>query len=120
MQDGDIDDLLARARAAPPEPETALLTRIEAEARWLQLAFRAPPAAPAAGPGALGRWIAALGGGPALAGLASAVLVGLWIGTAQPAPVAAVTTGVSAALGQETDVEYIDLMPDFGGLAAEG
>jgi hypothetical protein len=121
MQDSDIDDLFARARGAAPEPDMALLQRIAADADAVQAGFRpAPAVATPIRRGPLARWIAALGGGPAVAGLATAALAGVWIGVAQPAPVAALTSGVTAALGQADDTVYVELIPDFVSLGTEG
>ncbi|MDH3262385.1 MAG: dihydroorotate dehydrogenase [Paracoccaceae bacterium] len=77
---------LARAEAARPAPE-AFLARVLADA-----AREAPPA-PAqarAAPPRLGRLaaaLAALGGWPALGGLATAGVAGLWLGLSPPAAV---------------------------------
>lgn len=119
MRDNDIDALFAQARKAMPDPDATLLRKIEDQALAVQAGFRAAPSV-APRQGLFGRWIAALGGGVAAAGLASAVLAGVWIGVAQPAPVAAVTSGISAALGQAEGSDYVELIPGFDDLAAEG
>lgn len=120
MRDSDIDDLFARAREAVPVPDTALMKRIEAQGLAVQSGFAAVPAAAVPKRGSLSRWLAALGGGPVVAGLATAALAGVWIGLAQPAPVAAVTSGVSAALGQDETSDFVELIPGFDSFASEG
>ena len=85
MQDTDLDDLFAKARADSPVPSAALVTRILDDADAIQQSR----AAPAHSPEQRRRfsWIAAIGGGGVFAGLATATLAGLWLGIAQPAPV---------------------------------
>lgn len=121
MEDGETDDLLARARAMPPQAPTALLARIEADALReqagrVQQAAPRRPVAPAR-PG----WLAALGGGGVLAGMVSATVAGVWIGFAQPAPVAALTERLGGASAQDdADDGPVELFPGFEILVIEG
>lgn len=79
------------ARADAAVPSGALLARIEAEALAVQTARPAVPRASV--------WrglVRALGGWPAMAGLAAATCAGLWIGFAPPPAVEAYWTGEGA------------------------
>ena len=100
-------------------PDTALMKRIEAQGLAVQSGAGCLWSAVAAR-ASLSRWLEALGGGPVVAGLATAALAGVWIGLAQPAPVAAVTSGVSAALGQDETSDFVELIPGFDSFASEG
>lgn len=94
---------------------------MEADALAVQAeAARRVAPAPLRRPGVWGRWAEALGGGLGLAGLATAALAGVWIGVAQPAPVAGVTGLIAERLGLEADAGYVDLSAPFDVLAAEG
>lgn len=82
MSEGDQKDesgleaLFAASRATSPEPPDALMQRVLADAVALQ---------PCVGRGtAWRRWMAALGGAPALSGLITAASVGVWLGLAPP------------------------------------
>jgi hypothetical protein len=92
MQDDDIDRLFALAREVqPPLPDT-LAARIlaDAEAAVPRPVTRAAPAEP-------GGWrgiVAALGGWPALGGLALAGVVGLVIGISPPAGLSTIASGL--------------------------
>lgn len=83
-----LDTFFAAGRAAAPEPSDALMARIMADAAAVQAAAATPaPAETTRGRdrfGLLGAFMAALGGWPAMAGLASAAVAGIWIGAAQP------------------------------------
>jgi hypothetical protein len=79
-----LDALFGAARKAHPEPSAALLARIAADAEAVAAdRARQAVARPARG-GALRGWLSALGGWPAVAGLATATVAGVWIGYAQP------------------------------------
>lgn len=86
--DKELDLFFAAAKEDTPLPSAELLKRIEADAEALMV----PPAQPVKGgaegrarPGSVIRDIlAALGGWPAAAGLASAALAGVWIGISPP------------------------------------
>jgi hypothetical protein len=120
IDERDLDDLFAEARSVAPVPSSALLARVEADAVAAQGArARVRPAArrPA---GAFARWFAGFGGGPALAGLAGAAVAGVWLGVVQPAPVAGLAGRLSEALGQDGAFDYVELIPSFDALDAEG
>jgi hypothetical protein len=110
QSDDDLDDLFGTLAQRGPLPSEALMARVLADAAALQ-----PRAAPMqrAAPPRGGVWavlLAALGGRGALAGLATATLAGVWIGFAQPAPVAGL------GLGGVPGGDIVELFPDDGGL----
>lgn len=119
MQDSDLDDLFASARAAGPMPSAALVARIEADALAVQQARQVPLRAPAPR-SRLSGWIAALGGSGVMAGLATATLAGLWLGVVQPAPVSAVTQSLGAALGVDAGLDSVELIPALDAFGEEG
>lgn len=99
----DLDDLFALARRQEASPD--LLARVMSDAE----AAMVPEV-----PRRSARWRmfrVLLGGAGALTGMATAALAGVWIGMAEPAPVAAVTD----ALWTET----VDVMPTYEFLAEE-
>jgi hypothetical protein len=121
MQNGDLDDLFAAARAAAPQPSAALLARVEADA--LRMMPR-PPARPTARPrglrGLLAEILSAVGGLGGAAGLASAMLAGLWIGIAQPQGLSALTEGLTAGLGADATLDSVELIPSLDPFSTEG
>ena len=74
------------ARGHAPVPSPDLLARVFADAEATQQARPSIPPArvPATPDGLAARLYRLLGGWPAMAGLATAALTGLWIGTALP------------------------------------
>lgn len=113
-QDDDLDALFAAVRQMQPAPAPGLVARVIADADRVQAGF-AVPARPAAG---LRAWLAAvggaLGGGAAVAGIATAALAGFWIGIAQPDMLGA----VGAPLRMAPD-ESVDLIPDLDEVLAD-
>lgn len=108
--DGRLDALLAEARALRPEPAQALVARILLDADRLAPAAAAPPA-PARAPRR--GWMAALGGWPALGGLAAAAVAGVWIGAVPPAAVldlAASLRGEAVSVGLGADEDPLALL----------
>lgn len=118
----DQDDLLeqafAAARAEAPRPDAALMARVLDDAARVQ-AERAP-AERGGGAGAgrrLGDLLRAIGGWPALAGLAAAGLAGVWIGIDPPS---LLSGAVQAALGGDAGGYAVDLDPAAAFEIAEG
>jgi hypothetical protein len=112
MQDDDLDRLLAAAARTAPTPSDALMERVLADALALQPAapvMRAAVAAPR--PGLLARLAAALGGGPALAGLGTAAFFGIALGYLSP-------TTLDYLTGTSTDAA--EFFPDADFLTTEG
>ncbi|MGP3724126.1 dihydroorotate dehydrogenase [Cereibacter sphaeroides] len=107
MRDRDLDDLFAEARREAPMPSADLMARILADAA----AERPAPAPARSAPRRrLSPWLLALfGGGGVFAGLATATLAGVWIGMAQPAPVAEALWGGTAG----DPLESVDLLPGY-------
>ncbi len=79
--DDMLDDLFAQARQLAPVPGAALTARVLADA-----ARPVPVARPQ--PSVWAQLGAMLGGWPALGGLATATIAGIWIGIASPSVVA--------------------------------
>ncbi|RVT86711.1 dihydroorotate dehydrogenase [Rhodobacteraceae bacterium CCMM004] len=111
----DLEALFGAARRSPPAASDAFLARLAADA---DAACPAPPARRTRRilRGRLGVLVAAIGGWPAVAGLASAAVAGLWIGMAAPDLV--LPPSVDGAAGAGFDL--VDLMPGLGDLAVEG
>ena len=109
----DLDHLLARAARDRPEPSSALLDRVLADA----LALRPQPLSlrPAPAPGFLARIAGLFGGGPVLAGVCSAALAGVALGYLSPVTYDYVTGGLA---GSTTDA--VDLFPTTDFLSSEG
>jgi hypothetical protein len=125
MQNGDLDDLFAAARAAAPQPSAALLTRVEEDGlRLLPRSDLAPMHRPErprrALRGLFADMVGAIGGLGGAAGLATATLAGLWIGIAQPQGLSALTEGLTAPLGVDLAFDSVELIPSFDPFATEG
>jgi hypothetical protein len=120
MSDADLDALLSDLRSHPHEADARLLARIVDDAQAVQSSRTSVRAVVPTREPALRRWISALGGSVALAGLGTAAMAGLWIGMAQPASLIDVTDQLSAALGREAALDYVELFPDFTTLQIEG
>ncbi|MBN2905810.1 MAG: dihydroorotate dehydrogenase [Rhodobacteraceae bacterium] len=125
MTDTELEALFAAGREATADPSAALLARVMDDA-MAQIEGRAVPAAAAvAAPlaparrgllrGAFRGAVAALGGWPSMAGLASAAIAGLWIGYAGPAGLDTVT----GALWSD-GYEVSDLVPSIDAFLTEG
>jgi hypothetical protein len=91
IQDDDIDRLFALAREVQPPLPDALAARILADA---EAATRPVVGAAPAVPGGWRGIVAALGGWPALGGLALAGVVGLVIGISPPAGLSTIASGL--------------------------
>ncbi len=112
----DLDDLFAQAAAQRVQPDAALINRVLADAKavqpvgWGQISMRKLPAK-------TGIWStlsALFGGGPALAAVGSAAVMGLFFGMAQPAALMAFAGGLVA----ETPLDSVELIPSFDTLLA--
>ncbi|MEL6508842.1 MAG: hypothetical protein AAFQ32_03560 [Pseudomonadota bacterium] len=105
-QNDPLDAYFDAARAKAPQPSGALQARILTDADAVLASAGAPAKAP---PGRLHAFLAAVGGWPAMAGLATATLAGVWIGISPPAMV--------ETLIETQTVEYL---PGFDALLEEG
>lgn len=121
ITDTALDTMFEAGRAQAPEPSAALLARVMEDAMAEAEARRARASAPVSRRrrsgrlGMLGGLVAALGGWPSMAGLATAGVVGIWLGYAAPAGLDAVTT---AMLGG--GYEPADLMTSLDTFLQEG
>lgn len=115
-KDQDIAGLGAffdAARAQPPAPSSALLARVladaEAEQAWIRRRTQAAAEAPRSG--RLQQFYRLLGGWPAIAGLTTAVVAGVWIGTTLPAGLSG--SAEAAYLVDITPEAVFELAGDF-------
>ncbi|MDK3019538.1 hypothetical protein [Pseudodonghicola flavimaris] len=84
-QDVGLDGFFAAARRDRDTMPVGLAERMRADAAMVQAGFaRAAAPVPAQGDGLLGQLWRALGGWPALSGMAAACAAGVWIGVAPP------------------------------------
>jgi hypothetical protein len=120
--DAGLEAFFEAARKAAPEPSAALLARVLADAE-AELAARARPAMPAV-PRRPGHWlnfVRGLGGWPALAGMATAAVAGVWLGFATPDSLNTLSGGLllpDSAAATSYDLE--DMLPGYVSFAALG
>lgn len=116
MRDDDLELFFEAGRADAPVPSQELMARIMADAE-----ANMPPAAPVvqAAPkaGLFAGLLAAIGGWPAMAGLATATVAGIWIGYAQPTSLTVLAGGVWPA---QTGYDVVDFVPSFDGFLVDG
>lgn len=106
MRDTDLDDLFAEARRDTPGPSADLMARILADAA----AGMPRPVCATPTPAPRRAWrLALVGGGGLFAGLATATIAGVWIGVAQPAPVAEALWRGEAA----DTLDSVELVPGY-------
>lgn len=116
--DKELEPFFAAGREVAPIPSEELLARVLADARAEQPGpdFLAGDARPRTG--WLGRLAQAVGGWPAVAGLATATVAGLWIGYAAPGQVD--TLAAQIWPGAEGGYDVVDLIPSMDIFLAEG
>ncbi len=112
----DLDDLFAQARERDTEPAPDFMARV------LEDALAAQPAPVSVAPARprtsrLRQFLTAIGGWPAMAGLATAGVAGLWFGINPPD---AVVYTAETVLGVESDTYLVDLMPGYDFAMVEG
>lgn len=117
LSDADLEALFEAGRGAAPIPSQALVARIMADAEAEALR-RAQPPAPARG--LVARILDGLGGWPAMAGMATATLAGVWLGFAAPDSLNALAGGLLLpdSATETTSYDLEDIVPGYGGLAA--
>ncbi len=97
----DLDMLFEQARSAPPEPSHDFLARVLSDAEAMQPAPAGVMSAPVVKRSAIGAFFAglgdAIGGWPAVAGLATAAVTGVYIGISPPQSLSA---PLAAAFGE--------------------
>lgn len=117
LSDNALEEIFAAGRDATPAPSEALMARIMADADG-EIAARAP-VAPVRRPGLSlwGRIVSGLGGWPAVAGMVTATVAGIWIGFASPDQLNTLSGGLLLP-DSETTVSYDleDILPGGGGL----
>lgn len=117
LDDLELDALFASARGQDTLPSGDLMERVLADALAVQTLAQASaaPVAPRR------RWwqaaLAAVGGWPAMAGLATAGVAGIWIGVSPPE---SLSDGASALFALETDGYLVDVTSGFSLDLAEG
>jgi len=119
LNEGEIDDLLARAGDRHMVATGNLVARIVADADAVsdqRDKIRSPRFAPRQA-GRLAGILANLGGWPGVAGLTTAAVAGIWIGYASPDTLTGFTDGyITIGLGSDLD----DFMPAFTDILDEG
>ena len=106
--DNGLDAFFEAARRHRPAPDDAFTARLVEQA----LAVQAQASnLPVRGQRTRRRWFSAFGGWPALTGLATATVAGLWIGAAQPGVVGDMAFG---GLQSEYDFSGLVAGHDFG------
>ncbi len=118
LSKAELDGLLAEAAGTALVPGSDLQARIIADADAVAVANEIPPK-PAELPARrapLARLLAGIGGWPAMAGLATATVAGVWIGYASPDTL----DGIASGLASRTTYDVGDFMPTFDDLFYEG
>ena len=116
-EDFDLDAMFADMRTQDVVPAPDFMARVLADALDAQAAAVSVTVAPRP-PSRLRQLLAAIGGWPAVAGLATAGVAGLWIGVNPPASI--MTTAESFLGTTVTDQYLVDLMPSYEFAMAEG
>ena len=99
------------ARRQPPEVPEALMRRVLADARAVQATAPPRPGPLARARAGLARATAALGGRPAVAGLAAAGLAGVWLGIYPPAVLQTLGGGLLNGAARPDARYSVDLVP---------
>ncbi len=86
LSDAALEDIFAAGRASPPAPSEALMARVLADADEVIAARSQATDRPAelARRSLWARVVSGLGGWPAVAGMVTATIAGVWIGFASP------------------------------------
>lgn len=109
----ELDGLFAAARRTGATLPEARLEHLTAQALAVQAEGPAPRSAPPR-PRPLMRFLLGIGGWPALAGLATAGVAGLWIGAMPPAFVETIAAQVTASTdAAEDDLYLVDPLPGY-------
>lgn len=108
--DDMLDDIFAQARSVAPVPSDTLIARVLADA-----VPPVPTRTRQVRRGLLARLLEVIGGWPAMGGLATATVAGIWVGVAPPASVADL---MATLIGDEISVSLFstDLVLETGGL----
>lgn len=107
--DDALDALFAAARSAAPVPSAALMARLQHVALAEQPRAGVRQTAPSrARGGLLAQLFDNIGGWPALAGLATAGVAGLWIGLNPPQPLSALFGATDLTVFAPYDLTLLD------------
>ncbi|WP_176438431.1 dihydroorotate dehydrogenase [Actibacterium lipolyticum] len=117
-KDQELELFFAAARDDAPVPSDDLMARVFADSVENMPSGAGIVPAPLVKDGVVTRFLKAIGGWPALAGLATATMAGVWIGYSAPAGLATVTGGVLAS--SDTGYDIVDLIPSMDGFLMEG
>ena len=123
LSEAALDDLFAQARGTDVPLPKGLAERMVSDALAELPSSTAPvPPRVAASPreGLVRQLFGAIGGWPALAGLATATVAGIWIGTTTPGASLAETALGSEAAGIGSDLYLVDAVSAFDELAQDG
>lgn len=123
VNDTFLDGLFDAARAADAPMPVALADRMNADADHLAHARRAaglPSKRRSRETGVLGQLFAVIGGWPAMAGLATATVAGVWIGVTPPAIISESLGSLSGGATTVGDSYLVDTASVFDTLAGEG
>ena len=112
MDDLELDDLFASAKAASMQPSEALVARVLSDAAVLQV--RQVAVRPVRRGGWLAGLAAVFGGAGSLVGVGSAAVAGLFLGFVQPDGLGSV-----ADVWASDTVDQVELMPQVDALLAE-
>ncbi|MCV6824977.1 MULTISPECIES: hypothetical protein [Halocynthiibacter] len=111
----DLDGFFAAEKQAVNEPSTDFMARVLRDAEDIQDAFA--PQAPSPKPKPI--WealIGAIGGWRSVAGLATATIVGVWIGVSPPESL----DGLASFVWSEDAVSYAEYLPNYDYTLLEG
>ncbi len=100
--DGELDRLFDLARGVAPPVSDDLMARILADANAAVAVPVHPPAVASPSPGGWRGWVEAIGGWPAMGGLALATVVGVVIGINPPSGLSSITSGI---LGETVELQ---------------
>lgn len=119
LSDTELDAVFAQAMENAPAPPAALLDNILAAADQVASGREAVAVAVPAAPdqGFLTGLLNSVGGWPAIGGLVSATVAGVWIGYASPATVDGLTDGY---LASQTYQDLGDFLPTIDAMFVEG
>ncbi len=119
LGDAELDAVFAQAVENTPAPSSVLLDSIMADAEQVASLREADAVAArtAPKPGFLAGLLNSIGGWPAIGGLVSATVAGVWIGYASPATVDGLTDGY---LASQTYQDLGDFLPSLDAMFVEG
>lgn len=117
LTDAALDDVFAAARATVPEPRAEVMARILADAEG-EIDRRESVSANARPAHRFDILRAAIGGWPAMAGMATAAVTGLWIGVSAPDQLSVLSGGWIGGASANSEFELEELVPGYIALMA--